>query len=389
MELYARALARRSVSLRCSAWIRYGEFRTGHPLSSGYKNRRARKQLPYTLTPKVSLDLRQEFDLLSDHDLMQVQDAVNAMSATVTLVLYSTGADSAFEANLANIAAQVNGVSMGQVRLDEGREPVIPGKASLTLSAKLQRNIHYLAAPEGHEFESFCKGIRWLGGADKPLTSELREKLNGLTEPVDLLVPIASACNHCPHVVQTALAVAVVQPLITLTIIDALQFPDMAERFNVKSVPTIIINATRTIVGRIEAEGLVNELVTVEGTKSLTDDLESMISSGRAEDAAALLCKRKEPQAILPLYVSNEFATRLGALVTIEEALGRDPRILDPVLDDLSRLLFHEDVGLRGDTADLLGRIGNPAAIPWLRKALDDPDLDVREAVEEALQRLG
>ncbi len=320
---------------------------------------------------------------------MQVQEAVNVMSTPVSLVLYRTGDGSAFEANLANIAAQVSGVSMGQVRMDESLEPVLPGKASLTLSAGQQRNVHYFSAPEEHEFEPFCNALRWLGTADKPLTSDLRDKLNRLTEPVDLVVLVASACNICPDVVQAALAVAVVQPLITLTIIDALQFPDVTDRFKVKSVPTIIINATMTVVGRVDADGLVNALLSVQETESLTDDIASMINAGRAEDAAALLCSRRQPRAILPLYTSNEFATRLGALVTIDEALARDPRILDPVLDDLSRLLFHDDVGLRGDTADLLGRIGNPAAIPSLQEALNDPDPDVREAVEEALQLLG
>lgn len=326
--------------------------------------------------------------MLSDHELMLVQEAAEAISIPVTLVVHKTGSGGAFEKNIANIAAQISGVSMGRIGLDDGQEPVVPGKPSLSLGTEHQRNIHYLAAPEGLEFEAFIDAIGWLGASDKPLDDRSREVLNRLDESVHIRLLIASSCPNCPHVVRTALALAAAQPLITLTIIDALEFSDIAERFNVKAVPTIIINEARTVVGQITANRLVNEILSVQKSESLTEDLESMINSGRATDAAALLCTRKQPQAILPLYTSTEFATRVGALVTIQEALARDPRVMDPVLDDLSRLLFHEDAGLRGDTADLLGKIGNPGAIPSLRKALNDPNPDVREAVEEALQRL-
>jgi alkyl hydroperoxide reductase subunit AhpF len=327
--------------------------------------------------------------LLADRELMLVQEAANAISIPVTLVVHKSGIDSAFEKNITNIAAQISGVSMGRIGMDYSQEPVVPGKPSLSLCTEKQWNIHYLAAPEGNEFEAFVDAIGWLGGRDNLLDERLCSGLSGLAEPAHTLLLISSACPNCPHVVRVALALAVAQPLITLTIVDALEFSDITERFNVKAVPTTIINDTRTLVGRITANSILEALLSAQKSESLTADLESMINSGRAIDAAALLCKRKQPQAILPLYISTEFASRVGALVTIEEALARDPRIMDSVLDDLGSLLFHEDAGLRGDTADLLGKIGNPAAIPSLRKALSDPNPDVREAVEEALQRLG
>ncbi len=75
----------------------------------------------------------------------------------------------------------------------------------------------------------------------------------------------------------------------------------------------------------------------------------------------------------------------MGALVAIEEALGVNPRIMDPIVSDLIALLSQDGIALRGDTAELLGKIGNPAAEPALRNATEDADPDVREAAEEAL----
>ena len=326
--------------------------------------------------------------MLSDQELIQVQAAAEAMIGPVTITVYRTGVDDPFEKTLANVAAQISGVSMNRIKLEESEEPILPGKPSLTLAGASPGNIHYLAAPEGHEFKPFLNALIWLGRAGEPPIATLREDLDSLTDRSQVMILIADTCTYCPHVVESVLALAVHQPLITATVVDAIQFGDLAERFKVKSVPTTIINDNRTVVGQVGINQLVDQLLDSQGPESLTADLDSMIQSGRAEAAAVLLCGSNKPRAILPLYVSKEFSKRIGALVTIEEALAIDPRILDPMLDDLIDLLSHEDVGLRGDTAELLGKIGNPAAIPALKKTLEDPDPDVREAAAEALEAM-
>lgn len=327
--------------------------------------------------------------MLSDQELMQVQAAVEAMTGAVTITVYRTGMDDPFEGKLANIAAQISGVSMNRIKFEESAEPILPGKPSLTLSGVQPGNIHYLAAPEGPEFKPFLNALIWLGRVGEPTDSALGKNLDSLTDRSQIMILIADTCTYCPHVVESVLVMAVHQPLITALVVDAIQFGDLAERFKVKSVPTTIINDNRTVVGQVGINQLVDHLLNSQGPESLTADLDSMIQSGRAEDAAALLCESNKPRAILPLYVSKEFSNRIGALVTLEEALSINPRILDSALDDLIDLLSHEDVGLRGDTAELLGKIGNSAAIPALKKTLDDPDPDVREAASEALEALG
>ncbi len=326
--------------------------------------------------------------MFSEQELIQVQAAAEAMAGPVTIRVYRTGSNDSFETNLVNIAAQVAGVSMNRITLEESTEPILAGKPSLTLAGGLPGNIHYVAAPEGHEFEPFLNAMKWLGFPGDPPDPDLQKRLNSLTAPNQIMVLMADACTYCPHVVQSVLAMAVHQPLITAVIVDAIQFGDLAERFKVKSVPTTIINDNRTVLGQVSLNQLVDHVLNLQEPESLTADLDSMIQGGRAEDAAALLCSRKEPHAILPLYISKEFSKRIGALVTLEEALAINPRILDPVLNELIDLLSQEDVGLRGDTAGLLGKIGNPAAIPALKRALDDPDPDVREAATEALESL-
>jgi hypothetical protein len=320
---------------------------------------------------------------------MDVQKAVATTTRTVTILANQPGVGDAFEANLINVARQISGVSMNRVEMvDEAGSHPFADKPSLTLAAGDVRNIHYLAAPEGTELGPFLDAVARLGKGKGAPESGTFTSVQSLSKPADVLVLIAAACPHCPQVVRAALTLAVIQPLITVWVVDAVQFPDLAERYKVKSTPTTIINEGMTIVGQIGIEQLSDRLKSAVEDSSLTAILDSMIKSGRAEDAAELICREKQPKAIIPIYLSNEFSVRMGALVTMEEALQIDPRIMDDIVEDLTPLLFQEEIGLRGDTAELLGKIGNPASIPALRKAAEDPDPDVREAAQEALEIL-
>lgn len=326
--------------------------------------------------------------MLTDEDLMRVQAITEHVSKDVTIFVRSTGTDSIFENNLVNVARQISGVSMNRVRVEDWSEIILPDMPSLTLSDGEITNVHYAAAPEGRELSPFLDAISWLGRGKEVPASEATEQLQELKSPVNILVLMAEACPHCPQVVSAALSLAVGNPMVTVSIVDALIASDMAERFKVKSTPTVVINEGMTLVGQITRDELAGKVLEAGRSDSLTSVLDSMIKTGRAQDAAELMCKENQPQAILPIYLSPEFSTRIGALLAMEEALENSPRIFDQVLGQLTDLLFQDEVALRGDTAEFLGKIGNPAAIPALRKVVNDPDPDVQEAVQEALQAL-
>ncbi len=327
--------------------------------------------------------------MLSEKDLESLQIASSSLRNQVTIYVNRTGIESPFENNLLNIARQITGVSLNRVTIADGQESLFPTKPSFTLSDGKCRNIHYFAAPEGSEFQPFLEALIWLGQGKQRSASDAFETLKKLRSPTHLLIFIAAACPHCPQTVRSAISLATHCPLITLSVVDALEFPDLASRYKIKSTPTLIVDDGLTLVGVVTIEELIAHLVREDDVASLSLVLESMINSGRAEDAAGIICNKRRPDAIIPVYRSQAFSLRMGALVAMEEALLKDRSIFDTVIDEFTALLFQEDPGLRGDTAAFLGKTGNPAVIPVLRKiAAQDPDPDVQEAAQEALDLL-
>ena len=67
--------------------------------------------------------------MLSDNDLMNVQQASRTMSRPVTILVNSVGTNDPFEKNLLNVARQIAGVSSEFVRIEDGRETVSSGQA--------------------------------------------------------------------------------------------------------------------------------------------------------------------------------------------------------------------------------------------------------------------
>lgn len=318
-----------------------------------------------------------------------MQEVAAALSVPVSMVMHRLDSGSFFESNLRNIARQINGVSLNQIRLDEKGESLGPFLPYLALLNEDFETIFYHAAPEGSEFEPFLDVVTWLGSTGKPLSGNCEQPDGSqVSDSVEILIFIAPTCPHCPVMVRTCVKIAAKNPSLRLRIIDALHFRDWAERYKVKSTPTVVVDEGLTFVGNVDFEELRSGILSVRGPNFTTKILESMINTGRAEDAGLWICMKKAARAVLPLYRSPVFSQRMGALVAMEEALSQDARILDGIVDDLILLLSHEDDGLRGDTSELLGKIGLPEAIPHLMGLKDDPNEDVRDAAMEALEIL-
>lgn len=326
--------------------------------------------------------------MLSDSDLIRVQEVSSSLTRPVKLLVFGTGSQSLFERELFDIARQVSGVSMNRIILEETSEPVVVGKPSITVTSDETRRINYLTLPQGPELGPFLEAISWLGSDVDYPKSLLGEALSLLDVPLEILVLMAAPCPHCPQTVRAALQQARWSDKTSVIIADALEFQDLADEFRCKSTPMIIVNGELTIIGNITEEDLAKKLIECCDERSLTVIIESMIKSGRAEDAAKLVCKKNVPQYLVEILKQKEFSARIGALVAIESCLEANPRIFDSVIDNLCELLSAEDVALKGDTAELLGKIGNVRAIPFLEKALTDEDEDVREAASEALEAL-
>jgi CBS domain-containing protein len=232
----------------------------------------------------------------------------------------------------------------------------------LTIRAGDRDVIHYRAVPEGPEEAPFLEALLALiesdGSSDAP----------DQRRPMQVVVFIAPTCPNCPQAVRAVTSLAVANPHLSATI--------------------VVVDDALTLVGVISEDDLADRIMMTSGPEGDRTVFESLVDAGRFSVAAGRLLEGRAYEAFADRWRSSTLESRIGLVLTAEEALALDSGVLDALVPDLLAVLETPDAPLRGDTADLLGRIGDPRACPELESLSNDPNEDVAEAAHDALEEI-
>lgn len=109
--------------------------------------------------------------------------------------------------------------------------------------------ITYYAMPGGHEFNSFILGMYNVAGPGTAINESDLEKINSI-DKLDMKVLISLSCTMCPDVVVATQKIASLNSNITASAIDISKYPDMKEKYNVMSVPCMVVNDEKVHFGK-------------------------------------------------------------------------------------------------------------------------------------------
>ena len=102
--------------------------------------------------------------------------------------------------------------------------------------------IKYATIPGGHELNSFILAMYNVAGPGQKLEEETLRKIFNLKEKLNIKIGISLNCTKCPETVQAAQRVAVENSNIDLEVIDVFTFKEFKEKYDIMSVPAMIIN---------------------------------------------------------------------------------------------------------------------------------------------------
>jgi glutaredoxin-like protein len=138
---------------------------------------------------------------------------------------------------------------------DRAAEYGIDRVPAIVVSAHGRARVRFYGAPHGNELMSLVEAVRLTAAGDSGLGEQSRERLRGLSRPVDLKVFFTPTCVDCPRMVKLACQLAVESPLVTTTAIDATEYPELVRRYRVNGVPKTVIDDHAEVMGAVlEAE---------------------------------------------------------------------------------------------------------------------------------------
>ena len=97
--------------------------------------------------------------------------------------------------------------------------------------------------PGGHEFTSFVLGLYNAAGPGQSLDDDVRQRVRALKK-TDIKVLVSLSCTMCPELVTAAQRIAAENPEVTAEIYDLNHFPAIRDRYNVMSVPCLVVGDT-------------------------------------------------------------------------------------------------------------------------------------------------
>ncbi len=103
-------------------------------------------------------------------------------------------------------------------------------------------NIRYRGIPAGYEFASLLEDIEMIGRDGHGLPEDVVKTLNELPQEVVLQVFVTPTCPYCPQAVRTSHRFAYASPKVMGEMVEAQEFPSLADKYHIHGVPDTIIN---------------------------------------------------------------------------------------------------------------------------------------------------
>ena len=125
----------------------------------------------------------------------------------------------------------------------------IPAIAVLDGKGK-DHGIRLYGIPAGYEFISLLESIEMVAKGESGLSTAGKEKIKSIKRPLDLQVYVTPTCPYCPRAVVLAFRLAMESPNVTASMVEATEFPHLANKYGVSGVPhTVIGDSEQPMIG--------------------------------------------------------------------------------------------------------------------------------------------
>jgi len=170
----------------------------------------------------------QEFECEYCEELRELSEEVASLSDKITVEIYDFQSDK-------ELAKKWN--------VDK-----IP---ALLLFGEREYGVRYFGLPSGYEFTALVDDIIDVSRGTSRLHPDVKKKLKQIRDHVHIQVFVTPTCPYCPLAVRTAHQMAIENQNILADMVEALEFPHLANRYQVMAVPKIVINDAASFEGAV------------------------------------------------------------------------------------------------------------------------------------------
>lgn len=113
-----------------------------------------------------------------------------------------------------------------------------------------ESGIAFHGVPGGHEFNSFVAALYNVAGPGQEIAAEVKETIKSISRHKNIKILVSLSCTMCPETVISAQKAASISENIQAEMFDLAYFPDLKRKYNVMSVPCMVINDSEVHFGK-------------------------------------------------------------------------------------------------------------------------------------------
>lgn len=150
---------------------------------------------------------------------------------------------------------------------EEAKEYGIDKIPGLVIRNGENTGIRFFGIPSGYEFMSLIEAMVDVSRGRTALSPKTREALQALEEDIRIQVFITPTCPYCTTAVRLAHQCALESPRVSGDMVEATEFPHLAQKYHVFGVPKTVINETVFIEGAVPEQVFLDHILKAAGQK--------------------------------------------------------------------------------------------------------------------------
>lgn len=180
----------------------------------------------------------------------QLSEVFSKMERSLVLRLYSdnrtvSAEAEAFISNLAALTDKLT-VTISDKNDTKNHTPCI----RVFLTDGTDTGIAFHGVPSGHEFTSFVLGLYNAAGPGQKTDEQTLRDIKKIKNVVDMKILVSLSCTMCPDLVIACQRIATLNPNIRAEVYDLQHFDELKKKYNVMSVPCLVINDDKISFGK-------------------------------------------------------------------------------------------------------------------------------------------
>lgn len=189
-------------------------------------------------------------DAFSDEIKQQLLDIFSKFERNLVLKLYldNRPVSNELESLIENISALTDKITV--IVAEKNTTSDVAPCVRVFLEDGSDTGIAFHGVPSGHEFTTFVISLYNASGQGQQSDEQTIQEIKEIKNIVDMKILVTLSCTMCPDLVIACQRIATLNPNIRAEVYDIQHFDELRKKYNVMSVPCLVINDDKVSFGK-------------------------------------------------------------------------------------------------------------------------------------------